>query len=466
MREEFRGEASLRAKAERIYRAALRAVDAERIVLDSVRNEGGRLSAPGGDFDLNGLKRILLISAGKAALPMTRALSGVLGGRLTEGLVVCPAGEDGNVEDPRLRLVRAAHPLPDARSVEAALAALAVADGAGPDDLVIVCLSGGASSLMSLPAGGVTIEEKAAVVKALLRSGADIKELNTVRKHLSGIKGGRLARAVFPAESLTLAVSDVVGDDLSVVGSGPTYWDDSTFAEAAAVLKRQGLWDSVPESAREHIRRGEAGLSEETVRKTDGVFERAHIQVIGNNRRALEAARAEAEAAGFEARVLSDRETGEARDAAREYLKLLVEHAASRGGRSVGLCLLAGGELTVTVRGGGRGGRNSEFVLAFLSALQELYRPDSTGTAADLYDAGWLVLSLGTDGIDGPTDAAGAWAGASTLGRALELGLDPRRSLDDNDSYGFFKRTGNLIFTGPTGTNVMDLRMLLIAGKP
>ena len=465
MRDGSKGGAPLRAKAERIYRAALRAVEPERLVLDSVRLEGGRLSAPGEDFDLDGLERVLLISAGKAAVPMARALAGVLGGRLAEGLVVCPAGDEASVGDPRLRLVRAAHPVPDARSVEAALEALAIADGAGADDLVIVCLSGGASSLMALPAGGVTIEEKAAVVKELLRSGADIRELNTVRKHLSGIKGGRLARAVFPAASLTLAVSDVVGDDLSVIGSGPTYWDDSTFAEARAVLENRGLWDAVPESVRAHIRQGEAGLAEETVRRASGVFDRARIRVIGNNRRALEAARVEAEAAGFEARVLTDRETGEARDAAREYLKLLAGQAASRGMSSPGLCLLAGGELTVTVRGGGRGGRNSEFVLAFLAALQELGRPDSAGAGGAFPDADWLVLSLGTDGIDGPTDAAGAWAGPSTLGRALALGLDPGRSLDDNDSYGFFKRTGNLIFTGPTGTNVMDLRMLLVEGK-
>jgi glycerate-2-kinase len=381
---------------------------------------------------------------------MAEALSRILDDRLTSGLVVVPS-PTARI-NARLEYIEGSHPVPDAGSVEAGRRALEIASKAGEKDLLFVCISGGGSSLLALPADGIALEKKRRLTDDLLRSGATIQELNIVRKHLSGIKGGRLAKAAHPATVVTLAISDVVGDDLGTIASGPTYWDASTFDDARSILQCYGLWDSASAMIRARFEEGARGQVEETVKEGDPVFQRAHAFIVGDNLTALRAGKREAEKRGFEPILLSSTDTGEARKVAADCASFMAELACSAPALPRPLCLLAGGELTVTVKGQGRGGRNSEFVLA---ALVEM---DRTGAAG----IDWLILSLGTDGIDGRTDAAGAWADASTADRARTLGLSPADYLDDNDSYGFFKQTGNLILTGPTGTNVMDLRVFLL----
>jgi glycerate 2-kinase len=436
--------------AEAIWRAAIAAVDPWRLVRESVERRGDILRVQGQEFDLTAFDRVFVISFGKAAAAMGEALAGILDERLTAGLVVVPwpAGQ----EPSRLEYIEASHPVPDAGSVEAARRALELASKAGEKDLLIVGISGGGSSVLSLPAEGIALDKKRRLTEDLLRAGATIQELNVVRKHLSGIKGGQLARAAFPARTVTLVISDVVANDLGTIASGPTYWDPSTYAEARAILACYGLWDSASALVRARIEDGENGRVPETLKEGDPVFERVSTYIIGDNMTALRAAKHEAEKRGFEPIFLSSADSGEARRTAAGYAAFLAELACTAPNLPRPLCLLAGGELTVTVTGRGRGGRNTEFVLA---ALVEMERAGVEGLD-------WLILSLGTDGVDGPTDAAGAWAGVRTLKSARALGLNPAEYLDDNDSYGFFKQTGNLIVTGPTGTNVMDLRVFLL----
>ncbi len=445
-----RGRTGFVTDADAIWRAAVAAVDPWELVRESVVREGDVVRVRGLELDLAARDRVFIIAFGKAAAAMGEALAAVLDDRLTAGLVVAP-GPSGRAGS-RLEYLEASHPVPDARSVEAARRALEIAAAAGERDLVFVCISGGGSSLLSLPAEGIALDKKRRLADDLMRAGADIRELNAVRKHLSAVKGGLLARAAHPAEVVTLAISDVVGDDLGTIASGPTHWDATTFADARAVLEKYGLWDGASALIRARFEEGERGLVEETLKEGDPVFGRVRSFVIGDNMTALRAAKREAEKRGFEPIFLSSSDGGEARRTAAGYAAFLAELACSAAALPRPLCLLAGGELTVTVTGRGRGGRNTEFVLA---AVVEMEKAGVSGLD-------WLILSLGTDGIDGPTDAAGAWADAATFGRARSLGLDPAALLDDNDSYGLFKQTGNLIVTGPTGTNVMDLRVFLL----
>jgi glycerate 2-kinase len=436
--------------AEAIWRAALAAVDPWHLVRESVVREGDIIRVKDREFDLASRERVFVVAFGKAASAMGEALAGILDERLTAGLAVVP----GPIPkaDYRLEHIEASHPVPDSLSVEAGRRVLEIASRAGEKDLLFVCLSGGGSSLVALPAEGITLEKKRRLTEDLLRAGATIQELNIVRKHLSAVKGGQLARAAFPATVVTLVISDVVGDDLGTIASGPTHWDASTFAEARSILECYNLWDPASAMVRARIEEGARGLIPETLKEGDPVFERVHSTIIGDNMTALRAAKHEAEKQGLEPIFLSSGDGGEARKTAAGYAAFLAELACSAANLPRPLCLLAGGEVTVTVTGRGKGGRNTEFVLA---ALVDMIKADVSGID-------WLILSLGTDGIDGPTDAAGAWADERTVRTAGALALDPGAYLDDNDSYYFFKQTGNLIVTGPTGTNVMDLRLFLL----
>jgi glycerate 2-kinase len=445
-----KGRGGLSTDAEAIWQAALAAVDPWRLVRENVERQGDVLRIQGREFDLSAFERVFVISFGKAAAAMGEALAEILDERLTGGLVVVPwpVGQGSS----RLEYIEASHPVPDAGSVEAARRALELATQAGEKDLLLIGISGGGSSVLALPAEGIALDKKRRLTEDLLRAGATIQELNVVRKHLSGIKGGQLARAAFPATTVTLVISDVVANDLGTIASGPTYWDPSTYAEARAILECYGLWDSASAMVRARIEDGESGRAPETLKKGDPVFERVSTFIVGDNMTALRAAKHEAEKRGFEPIFLSSSDSGEARRTAAGYSAFLAEMACSAPNLPRPLCLLAGGELTVTVKGRGRGGRNTEFVLAALVEMEK----------AGVEGLDWLILSLGTDGIDGPTDAAGAWADVRTVRSARALGLNPSEYLDDNDSYGFFKQTGNLIMTGPTGTNVMDLRVFLL----
>ncbi|MDH4195980.1 MAG: DUF4147 domain-containing protein [Candidatus Aminicenantes bacterium] len=467
----------LRDAAERIYRSALAAVEPGRLVCSAVQRDGASLVVRDRTLDLDAFDHIYVISFGKAAVPMAAALAEILGERLTEGLTVEPAvGEAGpsaaapaTAYGGRIRTLAASHPLPDERSVAAGRAVLELAGRAGARNLVFVCVSGGGSALLSVPAPGLTIEDKRAVTSRLLAVGATIGEINAVRKHLSAIKGGRLAAALAPATFVSLVISDVVGNDPATIASGPTAGDGSTFAAAKAVLEKYELWSAAPPAVRARIDAGLDGRAAETVRPDDSVFSHASYFIIGDNLAALEAARVEAENLGFESLILTSADEGEARDTARRYLAFLETFLCSL---AQPLCFLAGGELTVTVRGRGQGGRNMEFVLAAVAemerggasaALAQPCREKSDEACAFGRPApDWLILSLGTDGRDGTTDAAGAWAGPAVVAEARRLALRPEDFLNENDSFGYFSRAGGVITTGPTGTNVMDLRLFLL----
>jgi len=445
--------------ARKIFGAALREVAADRLVRRSVRRRGDNLTIQGRVFDLGAYERVFLIAIGKAAPFMTDSLARVLDSRLTEGIAVCGPGQKASA--PKIVCLPAAHPLPDGSSVRAARRIVSLAQEAGPRDLIFVLISGGASAQVCLPRPPVTLGDKRWVTDALLRAGADIVELNTVRKHLSEVKGGRLAEAAYPASVVNLVISDVLGNDLESIASGPTHWDSTTFAEARRVLKKYRLWTKVPASVRTVIEAGFSGRVPETLKKGNRIFRKVESFIIGDNGTALIAAAAKAKALGFRPVILREGDSGEAREAARKYASAAAKLVCSGQNKEAPLCLLAGGELTVTVKGKGRGGRNTEFALA--SLLEFMKRPlfcpkDVVPPAVD-----FLVASLGTDGRDGPTDAAGAMAGACTALRASKLGLSAADYLERNDSYNFFKKTGGLIITGPTHTNVMDLRLILLS---
>lgn len=386
-----------------------------------------------------------VIAVGKAAAPMLRAC---LGGAVTvpaSALLVAPG------LDPSLPAVveqyAGGHPVPDEGSVAGGARALALAGAAGADDVLIVLLSGGASALMAAPVSGVTLADKQAATARLLHAGADIHELNTVRKHLSRIKGGRLA-AASRARVLCLAISDVIDDDVTVIGSGPAVRDASTCADALAVVDRRGGRGSYPAAVVAWLERGAASPEDRATRQP--APGRAETIVIGSRVRALEGARSEARRRGYDVIVEAGPLFGEARVAAADYARRLSE-ISRRWSRAC--CLLSGGETTVCVTGRGRGGRNQEFALALAEPLAAMARPA-------------VVVSLGTDGIDGPTDAAGAVVDTTTAARAAAAGGPGMQArLDDNDAYRFFEPLGDLIITGPTSTNVGDVQVAVLAAE-
>ncbi|MGD0014085.1 MAG: glycerate kinase [Bryobacteraceae bacterium] len=429
-----------------IFRAALRAADPAQAVLRHLRVSGGVLVAAGRRYPLGSFERIFVLGAGKASAGMAVSVERLLGRRLTSGLVNVPRGCRARLR--RVRLCECGHPLPDAAGVRGAENIAAMARAALERDLVICLISGGASALLPMPAPPVTLQEKQAVTSLLLACGANIHEINAVRKHISSLKGGQLARLAYPATVLSLLLSDVVGDNLDVIGSGPTAPDDSTFADAKGILERYGIFDRVPPGVRERIEAGVRGEIEETPKAGDPVFARVRNLVVGSNRLTLTAAAQAARERGYRPLVLSSSIQGETRDVAGVHAAIAREILGSGRPARPPVAIISGGETTVTLRGKGLGGRNQEFVLAAAIELA------GTGDV--------VVLSAGTDGIDGPTDAAGAIADARTIARAAELGMEAAAYLANNDSYRFFEPLGDLLKTGPTGTNVMDLRLILV----
>jgi glycerate 2-kinase len=387
----------------------------------------------------------VLLAVGKAASAMAAAAEKVLGGRLDQGLVVDIRSA---VPLKRSRRLLAGHPLPDARGLRAGREVLRLCAGLESGDTLLVLLSGGASALLPAPAGSLTLAQKAATTQLLLRAGAPIAEMNAVRKHLSQLKGGGLARAAAPARVLTLVLSDVVGDDLSTIASGPTVADPTTYAQALEILSRRRLLSRVPAAVRRHLEQGRRHLLPETPKPGDPVLLRAHAEVVGSLRQSLAAAEAEARRRGFRTTLLTASLEGEAREVGRVLASILEEQAARA---RQPLCLLAGGETTVTVRGAGRGGRNQELAVAAIRGLAA-----ATGNV--------LLATLATDGIDGPTGAAGGVADASSLRRAAARGLPgPEAFLEASDSHALLSALGDLIVTGPSGTNVADLTLMLAA---
>ncbi len=425
-------------------REALAAADPGRMVRRSVSLDAGRLQVGDVNLDLARFSRVLVLGGGKASALMAAELESILGDRITAGSVVVPEGQ----ELPQLKRIRfepSTHPLPTQRGVEATRSMLRSVGDPGPGDLLLCLVSGGGSALMPMPVEGVSPEDLRQVTELLLSSGADIGEFNCVRKHLSQIKGGRLAERFRGATLVSLIVSDVIGNDLGSVSSGPTVPDGTTYEMAREVLERRGVWKRAPESVRGAISSGVEGRTPETPKPGSEVFSRVRNILVGSNDEACTAAGDALRGMGYDARLLSTTVTGEARVFGRRLAK---SAASSSVGRPI--ALVAGGETTVRVRGKGRGGRNQELVLAAAIELDGR--------------RGVTVLSMGTDGIDGMTDAAGAVADSETVKRAKAAGMDPTKFLRDNDSHTFFEKLGDLIVTGSTGTNVNDV-MLALIGK-
>jgi glycerate 2-kinase len=437
---------------EAIFRAGLERANPVGLVRDQLSLRGDTLTVGSGaerfSLDLGGYRKVLVLGAGKASARMASAVEEILGPRLVGGVVAVKHGHGERLE--RCTLVEAGHPVPDEDSVRAAEQVARTASAADERCLIIGLVSGGASAILCLPQG-ITLEEKRAVTRELLGCGATIHEINTVRKHLSGIKGGRLARLIYPATSANLILSDVVGDDLDVIASGLTAPDASTYAQALEVLRARGIQDRIPRAALDVLESGAQGRLPESPKPGDAIFQRCRNVVVGSLHKSALAAADRARELGYNTLLLTTRLQGEARDAAGLLLGLARDVAASGIPVSPPACIITGGETTVTLRGRGSGGRNQELALAFLAGLGKV---EMDGRA-------WL-LSASTDGSDGPTDAAGAFGSQEILNAAQRMGLNPAAHLAENDSYAFFSRAGGLFKTGPTGTNVCDMQVLVV----
>jgi len=462
-------ESRWRQQAAEIMTTALKAVAPEQAVRRHVRREGNGLYVAGQRYDLNELERVFVVGGGKAGSPMALAIADLLGDRLTAGVINVKHGHTarrwqvsfGSHQEQGSRgaqeqgssfavldIVEAGHPIPDAAGLTGAERIFRLLDGLTQRDLVICLISGGGSALLPLPAAGITLDDLQALTSALLRCGATINEFNAVRKHCSQLKGGQLACRAAPAALVCLILSDVVGSPLDTIASGPTVPDPTTFADAYGVLERYGILEAAPPSIVAHLRRGLAGEVAETPKPGAPCFRRVQNVIIGDNRMAARAAQARAQALGFRSQILTTYAEGEAREVAKVCAALAKEMVESGTPLAPPACLILGGETMVTVRGQGKGGRNQELALAAALALD-----------------GWprtMVVSLASDGTDGPTDAAGAVVTGSTVSRARALGLDPAAHLANNDAYPFFAALGDLIFTGPTNTNVNDLSLVLV----
>ena len=439
----------MRQQAEEIFRAALKAVDPIEAVFRYVNLVDGALQVGERRFEFKDYDRILVVGAGKAGAPMARALEDLLGDRISDGVIVVKEGHGLPLQ--HVRIHEAGHPVPDERGIRGAEDILSLVSAAGERDLVLCVISGGGSALLVAPAEGVSLEDKQEVTRLLLACGADIHEINTVRKHLSRAKGGWLARFAYPATVVTLILSDVIGDDLNVIGSGPTVPDPSTFADAEGVFKKYDIWERIPSSVKDRFQKGLKGDIQDTPKSGDVAFQPCYSELVGTNIQALIAASKEAERQGYRALILSSTVEGEAREVVKVFSAIAKEVRSSGNPFPSPACILCGGETTVTLQGDGKGGRNQEFALAAALIIDGMENV--------------VVLSAGTDGTDGPTDAAGAIADGTTVARARALGLDPLNYLRRNDSYHFLQALGDLVITGPTRTNVMDVYMVLVGKR-
>jgi len=399
--------------------------------------------------------RLLVAGFGKAACSMAKAIEDIFGDIVAKGIVITKYGHTGSQRSEasgrqsKITIFEAGHPVPDENGVKGTDEIIRLLKDADEHTLVVCLISGGGSALLVSPYKGITLNENQKVTQLLLNAGANIEELNTVRKHISRVKGGRLAEAAYPARVISLILSDVIGDRLDVIASGPTSPDPTTYDDALKVMKKYGLIDKTPAGILDVIRKGAERVIPETPEEGNVIFGRVENIIIGSNRLALEAAKQKAEELGVHAEIISAELTGEARDAAKWLASEARKRESAEAGKSKRpLCLISGGETTVTVKGNGLGGRNMEFALAFATEIEGV--------------DGVVLLSAGTDGTDGPTDAAGAIVDGETIKHAKASGIDPESYLKNNDSYNFFKKIDSLLITGPTGTNVMDLQIVLL----
>jgi glycerate 2-kinase len=431
---------------EHILRAGLNAVDPERAVRKYVRRKGNRLFVGDRSYALDRFKRILLIGAGKGTAPMAKALEEILGDHLTEGWIIVKYGYGMPLK--KTHTMEAGHPIPDEAGLKATEVLLDQIRECAEEDLIICAFSGGGSALLPAPSPPINLDQKQETTRLLLGSGATINEINAIRKHLSCTKGGWLAKTADPATLVSLILSDVIGDRLDVIASGPTVPDESTFADCTEIIQRYDLVDRLPETVAEYFRQAAAGIVPETPKVGDPAFSRVQNLIVGNNRGALLAAQEQAISLGYKTMILSSQIEGEAREVAQVFAAIGKEICQAGLPISPPACVLAGGEPTVTIQGKGKGGRNQELALACAISID-----------------GWdriFLLSAGTDGTDGPTDAAGAIVSGLTCRRARQADLNPYSYLLANDSYSFFESLGDLLKTGPTRTNVMDIICMLV----
>jgi glycerate 2-kinase len=439
----------LRAGVQRLQRAALAAADPAEAVYKFVSRVGDQILVADHSYPLRQFDRVFLVGAGKAVLPMAEAVSEILGERLSGGVIIAKYHHTDRPMPDQIRIHEAGHPVPDQSAVDATRDLSAMLHGITPRDLIFCLISGGGSALLTLPAQEITLTDLQATTQLLLRAGATIREINTIRKHLDAVKGGGLARLANGAPIITLILSDVIGDDLSVIASGPTVPDPSTFATAWQIVEQFDLADQLPATVRARLSHGASGEIADTPKPGDPLFDKVQTVIIGSNAQAAQAAEQAARQLEFNTLLLTTQLQGEAREVAKVVAAIAQEIAVYNRPVPRPACIILGGETTVTLKGQGLGGRNQEIALAAAIAIEGL--PNT------------LIAALGTDGTDGPTDAAGAMATGETVERARAIGLDAQAYLAGNDAYHFFQPLGDLIVTGPTGTNVNDVLFVLVA---
>ncbi len=441
---------NLRKHADEIFKHVLSTLDSESLVKKKVSINGSTLLVDQREYNLKDYEHIYVIGGGKACAPMAKTVEEILGDRLEEGIVVVKY--DHSLPLKKISIIEASHPIPDTNGLEGTSEILRLLSRTGEKDLVICLISGGGSALLVQPHKEVTLQDIQTTSNELLACGATIDEINAVRKHLSIIKGGHLAHASYPSTLITLILSDVIGDPLDIIASGPTVPDESTFDDACKVIRKYSLEDKIPDSVCKLLKKGQSGEARENPKQGDKVFANTQNVIIGSNKIALEAAKEKAADLGYNTIILSSMVQGESKEAAIFFSAIAKEVCHTGTPLSKPACIIAGGETTVTIRGNGKGGRNQEFAL---SAAMEI----------EGYD-GIVILSAGTDGTDGPTDATGAIVDSNTCKDAREkFCLKSEDFLSKNDSYNFFNKTGEHIITGPTLTNVMDIMISLIDRK-
>lgn len=435
-------------KAARIMNAALEAVDPQSAVLNLMIRTDDIIKVNGDSIDLRNINQVFLVGAGKAGQPMVSAVQKILGTRLAEGYVIVKEGYATKVDAAdKVEIIEAGHPVPDSRGVIGTEKIIQLLENTRPDDLVICLISGGGSALMVSPVKGVTLQDLQRLTGLLLASGATINEINVLRKHLDRVKGGQIARYASPAKLICLILSDVVGDPLDVIASGPTVPDQSTFKDALSILERYRISEQIPLSIIDHLKQGRDGKVDETPKPGEQTFSRVNNLIVGSNRTATHAALQQAQLEGFNTSILTNYIQGEANQVGKVFAAILKQMSDENQPIPRPACLIVGGETTVTKQGGGLGGRNQEIAL---SAVRDL---------AGLNDV--ALITLATDGGDGPTEAAGAVVTGETYQRAQNQNMDPHTFLADNNAYNFFKPLDDLLITGPTQTNVNDLAFLL-----
>ena len=436
----------LRKDALAIFTAGVKAVDPVNAIKRHFKLQDGILSAGDKTYDLTSYSGVYVIGAGKASAAMAQPIEEILGDRIKASAVNVKYGHDVPLKI--VRVNEAGHPVPDEAGLKGTNQIIQLLQQTGKKDLIICLISGGGSALLPCPAQGLVLENKQQVTKHLLEIGANIHEINAVRKHISKVKGGQLARLAYPSALISLILSDVIGDNLDSIASGPTVPDSSTFSDCLHILDKYNIKQKIPSSVLEHLERGAKGEIKETPKADDPVFKKTQNVIIGSNILAVKAAKEKADELSYHSLILSSFIEGETKEVAKVHAAVAKEILNTGNPLPRPACVISGGETTVTIRGKGLGGRNQEFVLAAAIEIDGL---------EDV-----VILSGGTDGTDGPTDAAGALADGKTVRRAKAQGLDAEDHLRENDSYHFFEPLGDLLITGPTYTNVMDLRLVMV----